>query len=727
MPNLKIADLNKLYSDADSCDRDIYAEQRSNVLLIAGDHYTRKSSKVFSRIRESKEVSENQKLRLTKNYIHKVYRRYVGNILSFAPGVTIIPHNDLELQDQKDAELNKAVWEDAKVKYRMGEKIRSFAQDFVGIGEVACKVFFDPNKGDFVGYKQKTEVGMQDEEYPMNDENGQPVADESQPVFKGGFVFERIFGFNLMRCPNAKSMQDSPYHIIRKMGDVVELKKMYANDPDKVKMIESSSDETFIVFDQERGDYSRAENQTMIREYYWKPCYDYPSGYFAITTQAGILDEGELPYGIYPVIFAAFDEYPTSPRGRSIIKQIRPIQGEINRASSQIAQHQITLGDDKLVYQGGTKLAPGALLPGVRGITYNGVIAPTVLPGRDGSQYMPYVQASTEELFQIAEMDEDNEPMPAQVDAYAMLYTSMKQLKKSAMYNEKFEQFLIDLCQTYLELCKHYLSDDELIYAVGRSEIVNIKEFRNTSKLCYQIKVDAKNETAETQLGRQLTMNHILQYVGPNLGKDDIGKIIRNMPFGNVEEMYRDLTIDYDVVKNDFLAMERGEEPDVNEYDNHTYIVQKVVSRMKEPDFRFLSPQIKTNYITYKARHEKFIADQAQALIDAKNEFIPVGGALIAADMYVPNPDDPNKAAKRIRIPYQSLQWLVDKLDTQGMSLDKIQEMNKGAVADLASMVASGPSKQQQQPTTNRMAGMMPSGPSNNMGRQGPASPLGVS
>jgi hypothetical protein len=645
---LNIGDLNKIYTESEAADKEVYAEFKSNILLISGDHYNKKTSRVYNRIRSTAPDGspDSQRLRLTKNHIHKVYRTYVANILSYAPGVAILPQIDSELQDQKDAELNNSVWQDAKNRYRLQEKTRQWCQDFVGIGEVACKIFFDPNRGELKGYEPKM---MEDENgEPVldesgqqcceTDESGQQVADEEKPVFKGEFVFERIFGFNLLRSPAAKSMEDSPYLIVRKMVDECELKERYEGDSDKMKAIQSGSDETYIVFDSNKGEYRSSKDQVLVKEFYWKPCFAYPEGYFAITTNHGILEEGPLPYGIFPIVWAGFDEYPTAPRGRSIVKQLRPFQGEINRAASQCAQHQITLGDDKLIYQGGTKLAPGTLLPGVRGISFNGVIPPTVLPGRDGSQYLPYIESQIKELYDVAELTEENEPAPGQIDAYSMLFTSLKRQRKFAIYGEKFEQFLIDLCQVYLELAKQYLDDDALIYAVGKSERINMAEFRKTSPLCYQIRLEARSETIETQLGKQLTANHILQYVGPQLQKDDIGKIIRNMPFGNNEESFKDFTIDYDVAKNDFLALERGEIPIVGEYDNHEFAVRKTTARIKEPDFRFLTPQIRVNYITYLKQHEKFIADQAQKLIDAKNEFIPISGPLIGCDFFVPTP-----------------------------------------------------------------------------------------
>lgn len=155
------------------------------------------------------------------------------------------------------------------------------------------------------------------------------------------------------------------------MVDVKELEAIYTDEGAKKIIGEGDSDE-FIVFDTNKKQYRSENRQSLVRYHFFRPCKQYPQGYYYISTERGILEDGEIPFGIYPIIWQGFDTYSTNPRGYSIIKIARPYQAEINRASSQAATHQITVGDDKIIYQGGTNLAPGALLPGVRGITYQG-------------------------------------------------------------------------------------------------------------------------------------------------------------------------------------------------------------------------------------------------------------------------------------------------------------------------------------------------------------------
>lgn len=693
-----IADLNQLYAEADQIDQEIFAEQRSNVLLVSGDHYTKKGSKFWQRIRDDRNLNEQQKLRLTKNHVQKITKGYRNNILTHSPSVVVVPANDTELQDQKCAELNNSVLEDAKVRHKLRAKTASWCSEFIDIGEVAVKIFWDPNAGSLKGFEAEMD---EDSGVPITDEAGNMVASKN-PVFGGDFVFESIYGFNLLRAPEAKTFYESRVLIVRKMVQMEDLKAKCAGDEDKLKMIQEDRDKTFLVFSGNEGGYSMSKGQTMLREFYFRPCMEYPQGYYYITTEAGVLWEGELPFGIFPICVATFDEIPTTPRGRSVIKQLRPYQAEVNRAASKIAEHQITLGDDKLIVSNGSKVTQSASLPGVRAISVTGA-PPTIMPGRDGSQYLAYMTSQIAEMYDISLIQQDSEEKDSgQLDPYTLLFRSLKDKKKFSLYSDKFEQFLVDVTETYLEMARQYLPDDRLIPAIGKREYINIKEFRSKEKLGYKIKIEPKSDDIDSQMGKQLVLNHILQYVGPQLGKDDIGKLIKSMPLGNLDASFGDMTLDYDNGTNDILALDRGEQPQINESDNHSYLVSRIVNREKKADFRFLSQQIQQNYAQYKKLHMDADAAQKQAVQAMKADYIPTGGYMVGCDFYVPDPKDPT-STRRARVPYESLQWLIQRIEQQGGDLQSLEGMQQSVVADLArNMLQKKP--QPSAPAANGMA-----------------------
>lgn len=680
--NMKISDLNDLYTDGEQCDQELFAEQRSNILLVAGEHYFRKGSKYWNRVRSDKDLSQDQKLRLTKNHTGKITGNWINNLVSITPGTIVSPKNDSELSNQKSAELNNSVWNHIKGRIGYKSKVYTWAKDFMEIGEVLTKIYFDPNGGEFLGWEPAVDPETGE---PLLDEEGQPK--KGVPKFRGEFCAEKLYAFNVLRHKSAKTFEESPVVIIRKMSSTKELKSRYAGDKEKLSFIQESSDKTYMVFDGSRGAYVESKGETMVREYYFRSCYEYPMGYFYITTDRGILEEGELPFGIFPIVYEGCDEIQTSPRCRSRIKQIRPYQAEINRTASKIAEHQVTLGDDKIFTQYGTKLSQGSLFPGVRNYSYEGM-APTILQGRTGEQYVAYMESQISEMYSIAEMDEENQELPENADPYMALFSSMRNKKKFAIYAQKFERFLVKITETFLALAKQYYEEDRLVQIVGRSEFVNIAEFKTTTDLQYVIQVDEQIEDLESKIGKQIALNHIIQYAGAQLPPDSLGKIIRIMPYANQEEAFNDLTMDYDNATADILALDRGELPPFYKRDNHDYMIKRLSNRMRKRDFLSLNPQVQGNYDDRLHEHEAEIAAQEKAIQEAEAGFIPTGGYLVVCDLYVPSdPSNPEKT-KRARVPYESLQWLLEKLEKQNMGQKQISGMEQAQLAEISQIVS---------------------------------------
>lgn len=701
---IELEELNRIYSRAEEADKDLFAEMRSNLLLIAGEHYSKVNARAAALVRQTNRpgVAQEQKLRVTMNHMHKVNRLYKTALLAGAPGTAVFPKNERELQDKKDAELHQAVWVDSQEKTKYKERLPKWVDQLVGIGEMCVKAFWDPEAGELKGYEHKVDEQGQpvmEETGQMDPQTGQPqlapVQDTEKPVFSGALVYEDVYGFNLLREVGTQGPNEhGRAWIVRKMVDLKDLKRTFASDADILAKLVEEKEETFVVFDAQKGQYEKRKDQTVVREYYWPKCGEYPDGWYVYATKTVKLAEGPLPFGLWPLVWRGFDEYPTSARGRSIFKIARPYQAEINRASSAMAVAQVTLGDDKILYQAGSKLAPGALLPGVRGIAYQGK-EPTVLPGRNGAQYLEYIQSKVAEMYSVLLLDDEDE-MTGQLDPYVLLFRAARQKKRFNPYIAKLEGFQRELTFLTLELLRHYLPDDQVIAAVGRREQINLAEYKAAALLNTEIKVDSQDDTLETAFGKQLTFQHILQYVGKDLDKRTIGKIIKNLPFANFKDDFDDMTIDEDVAENDMLALERGEPVQPVPYVDADFMLRKLSKRQKDPDFRFLAPPIQQAYQQLTQQYDQIMADQQAKIAAAKNEYIPVDGALIACDMYVP-PANPQEQAKRAKIPQRALEWLLERLNSQGASLDKLEGMNAQNLADMATMLMNSKGQAQGQ------------------------------
>lgn len=670
-----IEKLNRLYQDSERADKEVYAEMRSNMLLVAGDHYTKKHNKTFVRLRQVNRLNDTQKLKLTKNHIHKISRYYVNAIIAGAPDVGITPNDEKNMQDRKAAELNSKVWEWSKRKNKIRQDVKKWAKSYFDVGEVAVKVIYHPEKGDFLGFEQM----LDENDQPVFDAEGQPVANEEEPRFSGALEIEELHAFNIWRCVHSRDIEKSPYIGYRKMTPMDDLKLRYADDPKKLKAIDDAGGQEFIVFDANRSNYSVQQQQVLVKEIYYRPCKEYPMGYFYIFLDGIVLEEGELPYGKFPIVVKPFDRYGTSPRGRSLIKVVRPYQAEINRASSMVATNQITLGMDKVLYQAGSKLAPGALLPGVRGISFQGP-APQILPGRDGGQFFQYIDSQIKEMYSAVMLAEILEQDNAGLDAYKLLYQTASKKSKFKAYIEGFEEFIVEVVKLYLDLAKNYLSNEQILEAVGNEEVANIVHFRDSSPQSSQIKAEPESDNVDTLLGRQMTFDHLLQYAGSQLTREDVGKIMSNMPFINNKDLFADFTMNVENVENDMLALERGEQVQPSPNDDNEYYAKKLSHRMRKQDFKYLDPVIQQNYLQLLQLHEGEVTRKLQERKQAESDFIPTGGALITCSMQVP---DGKGKTRQLRLPYEALMSLVNRLEAQGSSQAAFDQMNDTNLSSL--------------------------------------------
>lgn len=688
---LKITDLNELYSDGESVDSELFAEMRTNLRFVAGEHYTKKGSTVWNRVRDYQRAVGDNRIRITKNHSQRISKILQNKTLAMCPGVAPFPKNPTELSDKKAAELNKAVWQDLKDRKNLRERQREFCGDYVDIGECIAKVYFDPNAGDFVGYMQAVDENGQPQE--ETDEFGRPtgnlVPDMGRPVFRGDIAYERIMAFNLLRDPKAKHWDDCEWVCYRKMAPVKVLKAQYHGDKERLDMIEESSEDTYVVFDSQTGKYGAAKGQTMIREFYFRPSACYPKGYFYITTEKGILHEGELPGGFFPIVQGRWDDITNTPRARAVHKHLRPAQMEVNRCASQIALTQMTVGDDKVLIQNGTKLQPGATMPGIRTATYSGA-TPIIVAGRDGGQYLNSLDSAIKEMYELANIsdpqDAGDDKAP-QADPYGMLFSAVKDKARFSLQAERFEEFWRKVCVLSLEMARFYYEADRIIPAIGKAEAINIPEFKNAGSLHYQIKLEPQTDDVESKLGKHLVFNHVIQYVGNQLPAADIGKLLRHMPYANHEGVTDDLTMDYDNATNDILALDRGQYRPAKRQTNHEYMIMRLNNRMAKSDYEFLPAEVQGMYEAKLAEHEKMFQEQMQAAERAKAGFIPTGGYGVKVDVYQPDQDG---KLKRAVLPQESVMWLMQKLVDQGQTEDALARMPLASVENIAARLAPG-------------------------------------
>lgn len=665
-----LQDLKTLYQEAETCDQAAFAEMRSNVLLVSGDHYAKRNSKLIDRLRATRNIPEMQRVRLAMNHTGKIVETYSNFISSTSPGVCYKPKTDKELSDVKSAELHEAVWRDAKYRYKLDEEFEDSIENLVTLAEEWAVLKWNASAGDISG---------------SNDYYDEAGNLHQEPIFTGAFEFEFPYAFNMLADAKAKDLSKARHFIQRKIGYVDDLREQFPDIADKIK---EGKDDTFRVFDSMKGDYRDSnEKEVTVKEFYFKECSLYPKGYFYIITDDVILAEGELPFGVFPVKFQLFKKIPTHRRGISIIRRLRPYQVEVNRAWSKMAEHQITLGDDKVLLMNGTQVSEGMQRPGIDFINVTGE-SPVILEGRNGAAYLETALKTIEQMYAVADIDVSEDTTNMQ-DPFAILYKAASQKKKFKSFIKRHERFLKDVCMLHGELAKRYLPDNYIIQAISRSEAINISEFKNTSDMGTQVMVEEQSEDLETKFGRQLQVQQALQYVGAKLEPEMIGALLESTQTGMPKSVTSDLTLKYDTATNLILALDRGQDFNVGMYIDPDYMIKRLEKRMTEADFQMLPPQVQ---MLYEDKKQLFADLKSKNLIELQRleqGLIPTGGGLVSMDFYVPDPNSPGKLM-RAKAPQQAIAWLFSQLDSQKWVLDPMQDLSQGSQAEIANKATSG-------------------------------------
>ena len=100
-----------------------------------------------------------------------------------------------------------------------------------------------------------------------------------------------------------------------------------------------------------------------------------------------------------------------------------------------------------------------------------------------------------------------------------------------------------------------------------------------------------------------------------------------------------------------------------------------------------MSPEIQGMYAQVLQQYELMMQQKVQAESALNSQFIPTGGAMVRADLWVPDPMSETGKQQRASFPYEALSWLKDRLDKQGMTQEAIANQRQSVISDMAGMM----------------------------------------
>ena len=138
--NNVLAKLNEEFDKSTTNYHRINCEKRTNLNLYLGHHFVKASDELNRRL-EKQGVDKSTRIRVTKNHIFKICEYIVNSMLDAGGDFDVFPANQDELQDQKAAELHRAVLPDWKHKNGIGKILTELAYDFETPWSIPMEVY----------------------------------------------------------------------------------------------------------------------------------------------------------------------------------------------------------------------------------------------------------------------------------------------------------------------------------------------------------------------------------------------------------------------------------------------------------------------------------------------------------------------------------------------------------------------------------------------------------
>jgi hypothetical protein len=337
--------------------------QRLNTLLYKGKHYFSQDDFYRLPYNKNKRYSKNH-AKVVVNYLRQVTESHVADMTAYEPNLEVMPSKDEE-SAKTAAKDNKDLLDYYFYEEKLNTAFQTFHRRKKVHGETFKFVLWNENKGDLhPAYKQYRDMQQQsgndpDAPIPIVDPtSGQQLkGDDGQPLFmskvirQGDIQIEDEYSWNVLYPipPSALWSEVDRVHRLKWLDvDVARIKwPQYA---EKIK--------TDGNFDRYVGYTPSLSNKVCVRYTYYPPNEMLPYGWYCVSTQVVILEEGPYPFkhNRLPCIRGTDVDVPGEIHGMSFYQDLVTLQQAINSSTSMILQNQSLYSYPKLLAPRGARL-----------------------------------------------------------------------------------------------------------------------------------------------------------------------------------------------------------------------------------------------------------------------------------------------------------------------------------------------------------------------------------
>lgn len=511
----------------------------------------------------------------------------LARLTQVSPKYDVRPNDsNQEAKDNARFKLDilNAKWEDLKLNQKRQQLVMWVQQ----CGHAYLGIFWDDSLGNIID---------------------DPLSGEK--AYEGDIRIEVISPFEVFPDPLARDMDDGRYWIRAKVRPLSYFYTHYGEQGKKVKeestWLMSAQFESRINSMNTRGPATgnatgQQKNCAIELTYFERPSIFHPRGRMIVSANGIKLLDKELCAGKMPLV--KFDDIMVAGKyySEAVTTHARPIQDQYNQVIRRRADWVNRMLAGKYVSPRGNELAREALSD-----EQGEIVQYTVMPSAPGGgeprpmqipnipQYAyteeDKLDAQFAEIMGISEISKGILPS-ATIPGIGMQLLQEADATRMGTEIENHEHgftqigtLILDFVQEYYDLPRKIKYAGEQAYVVKE---VSGKDLKGTNDV---IVVRGSTVPTSKVLRRQDILNAYQQgLLGDPADPNVRAKVLRDIEFGDVAEIWVDASLDKHVSKREIETIEAGEMPEISEADNHAFLFQELNRYRKSDKFLALDP-----------------------------------------------------------------------------------------------------------------------------------------
>ena len=557
-------------------------------------------------------------LRKSRTHVNKILPTIQNRLARLAknmPRYDVRP-NSIDADDRDAARLGMQIVNDVWDREGINVKRLQLLMYVQQCGYAFLKCSFDPRKGRMM--RDPETGGMKHE---------------------GDIRIDVVSAFEMFEDPLAKTLDECQWVCQAKVRKLDYFRTMYPEKGHLVKeegaWLLSAQYEARINSLNNQGPVSagteqQLKNAAIELAYYEQPSEDYPNGRLIITANNVLLHDGELPCGVIP--FTKFDDVIVAGKfkSESIITHLRPVQDQFNRLVSKRAQWtNLLLAGKYLAPKGHGMSAESLNDQSGEVLEYNpvpGAGAPQALSVPSIPQYAYVEEERLTSMFNdisgIGELSRGTLPQ-AGIPAIGMQFLQEQDETRIGVITEQHEQAYAKLGQLILMYASNFYKTPRLLKLAGSGLGYTVRKFVGADLKGNTDVIVVRGSTLPNSkvLKRQELMNAFSQgLLGNQQDPELLQQMLGMMEFGDVSEVWHDLSLDLQQFKEQLEMIKRGEMPPIDEADNHKLHYQRLNRFRKTDAFDKLDAQAKIVFYEAREKHLQEAMKLMNPTVDLDNK-----------------------------------------------------------------------------------------------------------